>query len=203
MSRAADPQLCVDFVNTVDWRTDPVRRQELLHTHQDLIRWSQRHGMISESAERKLARRADHHPRVAGQIFDRSLALRDAIYRVLSAVAAEREAGRPDLDIISREAQHAAQHLRLKQSDGDFQWEWAGDDDALERLLWPIVRSATDLLTSDQLARVRECEGPGCGWIILDTTRNRSKRWCNMQSCGNRAKVKRFYQRHKQETTAK
>ncbi|MGZ4789905.1 MAG: CGNR zinc finger domain-containing protein [Terriglobales bacterium] len=201
MSRAAKPQLTVDFVNTVDWRTDPLRHQETLHTPHDLIRWSQRHGIMSESAERRLVRLAQHHPRVARQIFDRALALRDAIYRVLSAVAAEREAARPDLEIISREAQHAAQHMRLKQSNGDFHWEWAGDD-ALDRILWPIVQSTTDLLTSDQLARIRECEGPGCGWIIVDTTRNRSKRWCNMQSCGNRAKVKRFYERHKQETTA-
>jgi predicted RNA-binding Zn ribbon-like protein len=202
MSRATNPQLAVEFVNTIDWRHDPAHREDKLRTVPDLIRWAHDRRLFSESATRRLSRHAHNHPGVAGQIFDRALLLRDAIYRVLSAHAAQREAPLQDLEMISNEYRAATQHLRLKESKGNFHWEWAGEDDALDRILWPIVHSTIDLFTSDTLARVHECEGPGCGWIIIDTTKNRSKRWCSMETCGNRAKVKRFYERHKQETTA-
>ncbi len=202
MSREANPQRCVDFVNTVNWRNDPARHEEKLRSIGDLIRWGHDHHLLSDAASRKVTHLAQDHPKIARQVFDRALVLRDAIYRVLSAVAAQREAAREDLQVISRESREVAKHMALKQSDTSFEWSWAGDDDALERVLWPVVQATTDLLTSNLLTRIRECEGPGCGWIILDQTKNRSRRWCEMKTCGNRAKVKRFYERHKEETRA-
>jgi predicted RNA-binding Zn ribbon-like protein len=62
-------------------------------------------------------------------------------------------------------------------------------------VLWPVVLAAADLLTSGDRARIHECAGPGCGWLFLDTSRNRRRRWCTMQGCGNRAKARRFYER--------
>jgi predicted RNA-binding Zn ribbon-like protein len=199
MSRAVNPQLCVEFVNTVDWRTDPMRIMEKLTTFDDLVHWAVEHRVISEGVGRKVLRRGHGHSRVAGQVLDRAIALRDAIYRVLSAVAAEIETPRDDLRRISDEAQAFASRIRLSENHGGFTWEWHGDDDALDRVLWPVLQSVTQLLTSDSRGRIRECEGPGCGWIILDQTKNRSRRWCEMKTCGNRAKVKRFYERHKEE----
>ncbi len=202
MSRAANPRVCVDFVNTVEWRTDPARIDEQLKSFDDLVSWAQKHEVVSDAIARKIQRRAREHPRVAGQTLDRALSFRDAIYRVLSSTAARQSVPSENLDHISQEAALFAPQIRLRQSGTLFDWEWAGDADALDRLLWPVVQSITTLLTSPLLSRIRECEGPGCGWIILDNTKNRSKRWCSMETCGNRAKVKRFYQRHKQETTA-
>lgn len=199
MSRKVNPQLCVDFVNTVDWRTEPERFEEKLSSFAELVRWAQKHEILSEAAAGKALRRGHDHPRVAGQILDRAIRLRDAIYRILSAQAAEREARRPDLDLVSAEAASFAERIQLRPLDGGLRWEWNGKDDALDRVLWPLVMSATGLLTSDALDRIRECEGPGCGWIILDLTKNRSRRWCEMKTCGNRAKVRRFYERHKEE----
>jgi predicted RNA-binding Zn ribbon-like protein len=62
-------------------------------------------------------------------------------------------------------------------------------------MLWPVVRSAAELLTSDELGRVRECAADNCAWLFLDRSKNRSRRWCDMAVCGNRDKVRRFRQR--------
>jgi len=202
MSRAANPQLCVDFVDTVDWRNDAARIDEQLKSFDDLVKWAQQHEVVSDAIARRLQRSAREHPRVAGQVLDRSLSLRDAIYRVLSNTAAEQPVPSQYLDRITEECALFAAQLRLRRTGGTFNWEWSGEADALDRLLWPVLQSTVELLTSPLLSRIRECEGPGCGWIILDNTKNRSKRWCSMETCGNRAKVKRFYERHKQETTA-
>jgi predicted RNA-binding Zn ribbon-like protein len=65
----------------------------------------------------------------------------------------------------------------------------------LRRLFWPVVQSAAEFLTSDDVRHLRACASPKCGWVFLDTSRNRRRRWCAMQVCGNRAKVRRFYAR--------
>jgi predicted RNA-binding Zn ribbon-like protein len=66
-------------------------------------------------------------------------------------------------------------------------------------MLWPVARSAADLLTSQEQSRVRECAASDCGWLFLDLSRNRSRRWCDMETCGNRTKARRHYARSKQE----
>jgi len=61
--------------------------------------------------------------------------------------------------------------------------------------VWPVLLDAADLLTSDMLKRVGECAGEGCTWLFIDKSRNRSRQWCAMDDCGNRAKARRFYRR--------
>lgn len=85
--------------------------------------------------------------------------------------------------------------LRLVPGRKRFTWDWAGDVEALDRVLWPVVRSAAELLTSGDLDRVRRCAGDDCAWLFLDRSRNGSRRWCDMTVCGNRSKVRRFYRR--------
>ncbi|HSH12932.1 MAG TPA: CGNR zinc finger domain-containing protein, partial [Desulfurivibrionaceae bacterium] len=85
---------------------------------------------------------------------------------------------------------------RLVPGEDHFEWGWS-DAGGLRRLLWPIVRSAAELLTSEKLERVGQCAGDSCGWLFLDTSRNRSRRWCEMEHCGNRAKARRHYRRQK------
>jgi len=76
-------------------------------------------------------------------------------------------------------------------------WLWAEGGKALDCVLWPIARSAADLLTEGPLGAIRRCEGKGCGWLFLDTSRNRTRRWCDMRICGNRAKARRHHERMK------
>ena len=60
-----------------------------------------------------------------------------------------------------------------------------------------IAISAADLLTATDQDRIKQCPGERCGWVFYDTTRNRSRRWCEDSQCGNRARAKRYYERHR------
>src|SRR6266851_1001987 len=71
---------------------------------------------------------------------------------------------------------------------------------ALDAALRPIVESAVGLLTSSKLARLRRCGSSTCYWLFLDETKNCSRRWCEMASCGNLMKVRRH--RAKQHRSA-
>jgi predicted RNA-binding Zn ribbon-like protein len=75
---------------------------------------------------------------------------------------------------------------------------WRGDESGLDGILWPILRSAARLLTDGDHSRLGQCaDDRGCGYLFYDTSRNRSRRWCDMNSCGNRAKSQRHYARHR------
>jgi predicted RNA-binding Zn ribbon-like protein len=81
------------------------------------------------------------------------------------------------------------------QAPGRFGWSWADDPVNLEMPLWPVTRSAADLLTSSDLRSLRLCASDTCAWLFLDTSRNGSRRWCSMRTCGNRAKARRHHAR--------
>src|SRR5207302_8625031 len=121
--------------------------------------------------------------------------LREAPYRIFKSAAEGRRPRSADLDTVSKELRVARARERLAHTGGAFAWTWQDGKTTLDRMLWPVTLSAADLLTSGDLSRVRQCSGHECGWMFLDTSRNRSRHWCDMKDCGNREKVSRFRQR--------
>src|SRR5581483_5720104 len=101
------------------------------------------------------------------------------------------------VEAINAALADALPHLRVAPRGGGFAWELLPDGGSLVAPLRPIARSAGELMTADALARVRECDGASCTWLFLDESRNRSRRWCSMESCGNRAKARRHYRKRR------
>lgn len=195
-------RLCLDFANTADYHASeqPV---ELLTQYQDLVDWSAHAGVIAASTAARLLREAKHRPAEAAAALAQALALRETIYRIFTAIAHGERPRQEDLSQLSAEAGRAFTQSQLVQSGEGFQWEPSGNLTALDAMLYPIARSAAELLTSSELGRVRQCADTldGCGWLFIDTTRNRSRRWCDMRDCGNRAKVRRFLARQRERDT--
>jgi predicted RNA-binding Zn ribbon-like protein len=118
------------------------------------------------------------------------------LYRTFSQNAHQEAPSGGDLTFFISALQDAMPHLRISYSAQGFVFGWEESKDALSRMLWPVIQSALDLLTSGDLDWVGECaDDRGCGYLYLDTSRNRSRRWCSMESCGNRAKAMRYYGR--------
>ncbi len=86
-------------------------------------------------------------------------------------------------------------HLAVAPDRLSYGWRWRGAAEDLQSPLWPIARSAAELLTGPELDRVRECGH--CSWLFLDTSKNRRRRGCRMEVSGNRAKSARHYSRKK------
>jgi predicted RNA-binding Zn ribbon-like protein len=187
-------RLCLDFANTLANRTsdDP---HEWLDSYDNLIAWAQLAGALSPEAAQPLLAEAPAHPEKAALALDRVIALRETIYRIFSATGSGGRPAGDDLAALNAALSEALPHLRVVPKGTEFAWDWGGDAMALDRMLWPVARSAADLLTSEELDRVGECHGEGCGWLFLDVSRNHSRRWCDMGDCGNRAKARRHYHR--------
>jgi predicted RNA-binding Zn ribbon-like protein len=103
-----------------------------------------------------------------------------------------------DLAVLNANVAASYPYLRLAGGEPRFVWTWAEGGDKLDQILWPVVRSAAEALTSGELERIRMCAGEHCGWLFIDRSKNRSRRWCDMQECGNVAKVRRYRRRQQQ-----
>jgi predicted RNA-binding Zn ribbon-like protein len=190
--------LCLDFVNTVGGRVDTRRDgtviRDKLPGYRDLVRWGLLAGLASPPMARSLELRAGSDAPEADAVLQRAIALREALYGTLKAVMEGRRPNVVDVELFRGELSISRSHSRLSNSSKAFVWEWYPPD-ALDCILWPVAQSAADLLTSGDLPKLHQCEGPECGWLFLDTSRNGRRRWCVMQDCGNRAKVRRFRER--------
>jgi len=189
--------VCLDFVNTLDDRhTKP---KELLVTYADLARFGEDTGVLSTRHVDRLFERSETERKRAEEVLQWARELREAIHDVLWAIMNQRPAPPAALARLNADAQSAAGHMRLVPVKGGFEWRFddLGDFDSV---LWPIARSAADLLASDQLRFVRACHSKTCEWFFLDTSKNHQRRWCSMTNCGNRAKVQRFYDRQKRSS---
>jgi predicted RNA-binding Zn ribbon-like protein len=187
-------ELCLDFVKTVGNHNCP-HPNEHLTDYRALVVWSRHARIASPSTAQRLLRQAACQPAEAKRVLSRAIELREALYNVFSVVAQGNRPKAGDLQVLNRNLTQALAHERVVQDGDGFRWEWEAPEEALDQMLWPVARSAADLLTSDKLARVRECDGETCGWLFVDISKNHSRRWCSMNDCGNRAKAQRYHQR--------
>ncbi len=201
--------LSLDFTNTVGGRDQVKTRKALrdagyradgekINGYADLAAWSRDVGLATETEARRLLKLAEERPEAAEAVLVRGRALREAIYRIFKSVAEGWPPEGADLEKLNEELAIAKGHETLVYSAGAFNWAWRETSAALDKMLWPVARSAADLLTSGDLARVRQCGGENCGWLFLDTSRNKSRHWCDMKDCGNLAKVRRFRRRRQE-----
>jgi predicted RNA-binding Zn ribbon-like protein len=181
---AGDPAL--DFVNTVDW-TEAGPVDERLADYDALARWSVEAGVLSRSAGDRQRRAAAARPREARAALAEAIRARETLHEVFGAVATGRRPGTAlrELNALVSEAMG-----RLTLSD-TLHWEWRGSGDRLDAMLWPVIRSAAELLTSSEAGQIRVCGGPSCGWMFVDRSRNGLRRWCQMRTCGTREKTRR------------
>ncbi len=189
---------CLDFVNTVGWRlTD--RPSEYIRSYEDLLTWGRQAGLLTPEETEGLSQQATLDPEGAQETLSRALALREAIHRAITAAISGEPQDESDLSALNRELSIALSRLRVMPA-GDaygWGWDWSGDDGRppLDSPLWPVARSAAELLTSPKLSRVKVCADKGCGWVFLDESRNSSRRWCDSRDCGNRERVRRYLTR--------
>jgi predicted RNA-binding Zn ribbon-like protein len=186
--------LCLDLANT--WGNRENATDDRLSCYGDLVQWAQQAGIVDDGGDRGLRRRASRHPGEADEAFGMAVKLREVVYRVCSTAAAGKSPDDSDLEILNRFLSKVPRRYLCHGGDC-CEWEWAEDDSDLRRVMWPVLRSAGDLLTSAKAKRIRECEAPDCNWLFLDTSRGGRRKWCDMSVCGNRAKARRYYARHR------
>jgi predicted RNA-binding Zn ribbon-like protein len=204
-SRASDRfvpfggRLCLDFANTVNGRLTS-SPEDLLAAVEDLAVWGRRMGLLSEVDAATFVDAASASPREAAVAHARAVDLREDLYGVFVAIATgERPPASQVRSLMDIYRASLASAELVAGTDGPWQWQPSATDDPLQLvwLVWPVIHSALDLLTSVDLPRLRRCAGAdrGCAGLFVDETRNGIRRWCSMDGCGSRAKMRRLYAR--------
>jgi predicted RNA-binding Zn ribbon-like protein len=182
--------LSLDFVNTVGGDRAGATNEKL-ETYGDLLDWIGHAGVLPKARMNRLEALAKASPDSAERLLRRARGFREALFAVFAALQKHRSPPVAALETVNMEISRANAHARLARSGDRLRWDW-DEEDALDTPLWPVARDAGELLASDKLDRLTECNGDTCGWLFLDLTKNHSRRWCDMKGCGNRAKVRRY-----------
>ena len=171
---------------------------ELVAAYDDLLRFVSQAGLITERQFREL-KRLDPGPEERNTVLEEAVRLREALAAILYALIDHEKI--PDGDLLNLETifKHAAAHRTLA-SEGiesarlppSLVWEYRGIGREMHSPVWLLAQSANDLLTSPQANLIRKCASSTCQWLFLDTSKNHTRRWCDMKICGNRNKARLF-----------
>jgi predicted RNA-binding Zn ribbon-like protein len=199
---AGNPAL--DLVNTLDNRFRSEGCMELLTSYADLLRFMQQSNLLSAQQVRSLAGAAKHG--VQQSVLQSARELREALASAFYASTEHRIPTPAAIRILQRHFLKAREHreLQWKSSRGNPtarrgpSWSWGPHEGEPALPVWMLAQAASELLMSDDLARVRTCGSETCRWLFFDTSKNHTRRWCDMKICGNRMKARRFQARQHQ-----
>ena len=184
--------LCLAFANTLSWRGSPMP-SESLGASNDLLNWLGAAAKVPAESIAAAGKRLNRHRSQAATLFAEVIGLREAIYRIFSALALGEPVADKDLARLNRALAEAPARETLAQADGGYAWIARKTDVSAAGLLAPVLWSAADLLTRADRRRVRRCANDACLWLFVDESKAGTRRWCDMTSCGNRAKSRRHY----------
>lgn len=189
--------LCLGYANTLSWRG----RETPVETLQDLaglLAWLEKSGGLGVGATRAVANRSRGQPKQAARVFAEAIALREVMFRIFSAFAAGEPRGERDFVSLRTAVAEAPPRTQLARVEDGHAWRIGALRPKAADLLAPVLWSAADLLLDAPHRRIRQCANHKCLWLFLDASKSGTRVWCDMASCGNRAKAQRHYSRIKQ-----
>jgi predicted RNA-binding Zn ribbon-like protein len=181
--------LALDLCNTMSWRVDPARRIDRLAEPELLLDWF---AVATHLAPKRRRGISQAPPEEAEKALRAVRELRDALIRVLDAELDQAPMPAADVDLIATAWRKA---LAVATTAERLPWSWQVAPAAPADLVHVLALSAAELLHRPDQSGLRRCDGDGCAWFFLDTTRNHSRRWCDPQDCGNRARVRAYSER--------
>lgn len=187
----------LDFTNTVTWHPGGLRNERLVE-YSDLLAWAVESGLVAGPDAERFRAAAASAPERAEAALRRARRLREVLHETFLAAAEERVPRGGVAAALNSALSGALRRLRLEPGGARWIWEWRRERpvdpaDPLHAIVW----SAAGLLTSADRPLVKRCAADDCGWLFLDSSRNHTRRWCDMKVCGNSAKSRRFYQRRR------
>ena len=183
----------LELVNTLDLRFS-ANAKELIPAYSDLLRLTAQLRLLTADQARKLTRTID--AKDAQRVLASTVELREALAAVLYGRI---DGGKPpaaQVETLEKHFHAAALHRRLLAGNSHLVWTWSGAEQQAEIPLWKLAQAASDLLVSSDAQRIKDCGDPTCRWLFLDLSKNHTRRWCDMKTCGNRMKARRYQARY-------
>jgi predicted RNA-binding Zn ribbon-like protein len=174
--------LSLDFANAKD----------KLENFDDILAFALNAGIFNEAEAKRLRQNSTKKVAEISAVFNRAVLLNEAIRNICLAIINQSAPSFSAIETLNREISRARDFEMFVYAEKKFRREWQKTENSFDSLLWEISMAAKELLLEGDYARLRECCGDGCGWLFLDTSKNGRRTWCDMKTCGNVAKVRRF-----------
>lgn len=187
-------ELCLDYANSLYWRASD-KPFEWFSSYSELLRWCKEVGVVSTHRSQQLKKLAIEKPRAAARVLREAIYLREVIYRIFHKFSIGKRPAQQDVTELNNFLTKYLAHQRVIKSASGYELGWGEEKNQLDSILWPIAKSAADLLTGDEATRVGQCPGDDCGWLFVDRSRRANRRWCDMNDCGHRHNAKVSYRR--------
>ncbi|KPK83634.1 MAG: hypothetical protein AMS27_12330 [Bacteroides sp. SM23_62_1] len=188
--------LCLDFTNTVSNRFEEPYF-DYLSCYKDILKWMKRLNLFSHEEIKQIGSFFKKYPDIAEKQYKKIIEVREILYRMFSSVSRDQQPPENILKRFNKYLSETFRDLRIRVTKNRIVKEdWHRKDQDLLPFQHIIIKSAYELLNSDLLLKVKECDN--CGWLFLDRSKNISRRWCNMQTCGSTIKAQKYYQKKKE-----
>ncbi len=184
----------LDFINTVAGRDQSAPR-DYLDSYERLLEWAAHANLLPGKHLRALARAAQAEPAAAIKALARAKALREALFTIVSALAAGRAPPQVALALLREHWLKGAAAQAFRFTDGRLAVEIAGADDDLDLVASIVAWRVVEHVLPAPEGRLRICQGTDCAWLFIDSSKAGRRRWCDMAVCGNAAKSRRFLAR--------
>ncbi|HEX4262577.1 MAG TPA: CGNR zinc finger domain-containing protein [Acetobacteraceae bacterium] len=188
--------LCLAFANTRFWRGSDDPTDELCGAD-DLLRWAEANAGLDPATLRDVRDWCASHPDGAARLFSAAIRLREALYAIFAALASAQPVPEAEWRIVEAALRAGPPRAGLRLCRPGYAWALERAAPTTGTVLAAVLWSAADLLAGPRLARVRLCGNDRCRWVFLDDSKNGNRRWCDMSTCGNRAKAHRHYLRRR------
>jgi predicted RNA-binding Zn ribbon-like protein len=195
---AVPPDLCLAYANTLSWRGSGAPAEKL-PTLDDLLGWLERSAGVAASATEEIRGWSREHPKKAAAVFAEAIAIREALFRIFAAIAGGGTVRDQDFAALKSALAEAPPRSQLARGSGGYAWRLDPLRPAAPDLLAPVLWSAGDLVLDAGRRRIRQCANDKCLWLFVDESKSGTRRWCDMASCGNRAKAQRHYAKTRHE----
>lgn len=179
-------EISLDLINTVSW-PDTAREHDWLDRPSNVIAWAMASGILAEEERGTLEANASD-----GKAVTQVHHIRNDLRDVLRPLAFDEQPPSQAVKTLNARIHEIWAHRRIDPD--SHQWTWDAPK-TLTELFAPVIWNAAHILTNADHTRIGHC--PSCRWLFYDTTRNRSRRWCDMADCGSRDKALRYYHRTK------
>ncbi len=185
----------LDFINTFELeKAGPVDHLADLRT---ALEWMRTHNLLHADAVASYSTRAAGDPAFAARTLERIRRTRAAMRELVDATVERRPPARDHLAEINRALRTHYVYVLVPAPDGvslDHRHEGDPVEGAIARLTESIARE----VSQGHVDRLRTCANDTCRWVFFDTSRTGRRRWCDMATCGNRAKAARHRERRKE-----
>lgn len=190
--------LCLDFINTVGNRiVKPTRCY--LPDNNEILKWAKRVNIFSSKEVSEIKGKNSEYPDMAEKDHKKVINMRETLYKMFSSIANDLSPSGSILKQFNKYLSETFDNLKVVVNKNRVVTEdWRKENTGMHQFQSMIIKSAYELLKSDLLRALKQCDK--CGWLFLDRSKNRSRRWCSMETCGSSDKSQRYYRKMKKGT---